>query len=48
MIFELGVDTNGCGTIVIVFWETAFNPQTEFPTAVNVKVTVPVWPGAGT
>ena len=42
IVLELGIVTNGCGTIVIVFCETAFIPQAEFPIAVSVKVTIPV------
>ena len=47
IVLLLGIVTNGFGTIVIVLSETALIPQAEFPTAVSVKVTVPVCPKAG-
>ena len=42
MVFELGMVTNGLGTIVIVLVAIALIPQAGYPVAVSVNVTVPV------
>ena len=48
MVLVLGIVEKGLGTIVIIFVETSSIPQAAYPVAVSVKVTVPVWPTAGT